>query len=437
MLDVQACLADRHRYERQIERLHQRHLLSSRLYELRQDDVSLATVIIHRGKVARLLAREVARGRYELEPGELRTIRARNKLREVFACRLTDLIVHGVVADIVAEALAPRLSDRVFSYRRGVAWMSPIAEFAAYLRAHRRAHDDPRTRGVYVLRRDVDAYTDSIPIGPNSPLWPMLEAELGAPLPPLVEGVIRAEMHLPEGGLVGRLRGLPMGQPIASVVANLYLSDMDRAVEHTPGAFYARYGDDFLFAHPDPAVAAAADAAMDAQLRRLSLTVNDTKRRTVFLTPAGRASADWPQAQGAPGVPFLGTRIAADGTVGLDAPKVRGLLREIDHRTTATVRTLRGADRVRVGRAVCSVVNATLDPHVALTQHRSAVLLRRVVTDRAQLEQLDHQIARIVAQALTGRAGARAFRRWPPRALRRELGLVSLVAARNARRSAA
>src|SRR5919197_6756424 len=113
-------LADRRRYERQIERLHQRYLLTSRLYELKQSEVSLASIVMNRGKVARLLAREVAEGRYELEPGELRTIRARHKLREVFACRLTDLIVHGVVSSIVQEAVNPRLSDRVFSYRRGV-----------------------------------------------------------------------------------------------------------------------------------------------------------------------------------------------------------------------------------------------------------------------------------------------------------------------------
>ena len=116
-MDIAARLADRRRYERQIERLHQRYLLTSRLYEMRQDDVSLASIVMNRGKVARLLAREVAEGRYALEPGVLRTIRARHKMREVFACRITDLLVHGVVADIVTEAVEPRLSERVFSYR--------------------------------------------------------------------------------------------------------------------------------------------------------------------------------------------------------------------------------------------------------------------------------------------------------------------------------
>src|SRR3954452_24229105 len=218
-MDVQPSLADRRRSERQIERLHQRHLLSARLYELRQEEVSLASIVMQRAKVAKLLACEVARGSYELEPGELRPIRVRGKNREVFACRLTDLIVHGVVADVVAEAVAPALSPRVFSYRRGLSWAIPVTELAAYLRAaRRRGHG-----GVHVLRRDVDSYFDSIPLGARSPLWPMLKHHLGGVVPKLVEQVVRVELVLAEGGLAGRVCGLPMGQPIGGVIGNLYL----------------------------------------------------------------------------------------------------------------------------------------------------------------------------------------------------------------------
>jgi hypothetical protein len=400
---------------------------------MRQSDVSLASIVMNRGKVARLLAREVAEGRYELEPGELRTIRARHKTREVFACRITDLIVHGVVADIVQDAVSPRLSSRVFSYRKGLSWMRPIAELAAYVRSERGRHTDPRARGVYVLRRDVDSYTDSIPIGRGSPLWPMLEAELGTPLPPLLEEVIRVEMRVTGGGVVCRARGLPMGQPIAAIVANLYLTEMDRALATVPGAFYARYGDDFLFAHADAGAAREAEASIDRILASLELTVNAKKRRTLYLTPAGRSSDEWREARGASSVPFLGTRIMGDGTVGLDDAKVRSLLREIDRRTSATARTLGGRSRDEVGRAVCSVVGRALDPRSALTQQRSAIALRRVVTDRRQLRQLDYSIARIVLKALTGRRDARAFREIPYRTLRGDWGLVSLVAARNRR----
>ena len=430
-MDIHASLADRRRYERQIERLHQRYLLSSRLYELRQSDVSLASIVMNRGKVARLLARDVASGRYELEPGEMRTIRARHKTREVFSCRLTDLLVHGVVADVIQDAVQPQLSPRVFSYRKGVAWVTPLKEFTAYLRAERRKYADPLERSMYVLRRDVDSYTDSIPLDRASPLWSMLAANLGSPLPPLIRQAIRTELRLADGAVACRVRGLPMGQPIAAVIANLYLGDLDRALHAIPGAFYARYGDDFLFAHPDADVAREAEAVMDRTLRSLSLTVNAKKRRTYYFTVSGRPSPVWPDAKGSSRLPFLGTVIAADGTVGLDGTKVRSLLRELERRTAATARTLHGSNSEQIGRAVCAVVNRALDPRSALTQQRSAVLLRRIVNDRRQLEQLDYWIARLVIRAVTGRRDVRAFRDVPYRKLRRDWALASLVAERN------
>src|SRR5262245_43967336 len=388
---------------------------------------------MNRGTVARLLARDVANRRYAFEPGEMRTIRARHKTREVFSCRLSDLLVHGVVADLVQEAVAPLLSPRLYSYRKGMAWLTPVSALAAYIRSERRRHADPRDRGIYVLRRDVDSYTDSIPIDAGSPLWPMLEARLGAPLPSLVKESIRTELRLADGAVACRVKGLPMGQPISAVVANLYLGELDRAVEAIPGGFYARYGDDFLFTHSDPEVARGAADTMDRVIASLALTVNEKKKRTLFLTPAGCPSAAWPHAAGASSVPFLGTVVSGDGTVGLDGRKVRSLLHDLERRTKATASTMRGSTREEVGRAVCPVVNRSLDAHRALTQQRSAIILLRVVTDRRQLEQLDYWIARLVVQAVTGSAGVRAFRELPYRSLRRDWGLVSLVAARNRR----
>ena len=325
---------------------------------------------MHSGRVARALARDVARGRYVLEPGELRTIRVRDKLREVYTCRLTDLIVHGVVAEIVREATAPSLSARVYSYRPGTSWAEPVTRFAGWLRAHRRAEPDPLRRGVYVLRGDVDSYTDSIPLLPGSPVWSMLEHHLGAPLHPLVVDVVRPRLRTRDG-IARRDRGLPMGQPIAPVLANLYLGALDTLLAAEPDGFSARYGDDFLFAHPDPGVFAAAVAGTAGVLDGLAMTVNATKRRIVYLTPAGRPAPDGVAATGAPDVTFLGARIRADGTVGLDRAKVRALLRDVDRRAAATAATVRPAPREAVGRAVCAAVNHALRPR---TRHRRAAL---------------------------------------------------------------
>ena len=106
-LDLQTCLGDSRRYEREIERLHQKHLFTATLYELRQDDVALARLIQRRRKVGKLLARAVSRGDYELEPGEVREIEVDGKVRAVVSYNLTDTIVRGAVSTVIEEAVAP------------------------------------------------------------------------------------------------------------------------------------------------------------------------------------------------------------------------------------------------------------------------------------------------------------------------------------------
>src|SRR4051794_926215 len=97
---VHAALADARRYERQIDRLHQRHLYDGGLHRLTDGEVNLATVVMHRSHVARLLAQSVERGEHEIRPATVREILVEGKRRTVFEYPLFDLIVHGVVAEI-------------------------------------------------------------------------------------------------------------------------------------------------------------------------------------------------------------------------------------------------------------------------------------------------------------------------------------------------
>lgn len=432
-MNVHACLAEPRRYERQIDRLHERYLFTRHLYELRADDVSLASVVLHRRRFARLLARTVERGEYELQPARIREIRVDGKLRKVFAYALTDLIVHGVVSGIVEEAAAPLLSPSLYSYRKGVSWWAAIGDFAAYVRAHRRSRPDPRTRGLFVLRRDVDTYTDSIPVDRGSPVWPLLDHVLGDLSPAdraLVEHVVRPEARLLDGGLARAIRGVPTGQPISCALFNLYLHDLDHELARVPGCFYARYSDDILFAHPDAEVARAAGETIEARLEERQLMLNDPKRRDLYLTGAGRHAPGW---RGTTSVPFLGTSIQADGTVGLNRKKLQRLLHDVESRAVRTAGSLREDRADRRGGVVCSVINRALDPRPGPFQQSSATLLRRAVTDRRQLAQIDYLLARIVAGAVTGDRSVRGFRQAPYRTIRQEWGLLSVLHTRNTR----
>lgn len=440
---VHAALADHRRYERQVDRLHQRHLFDGGLHRLTDGGVNLATVVMRRTEVARLLARTVSAGKYALRPAVVRQILVEGRRRTVFEYPLMDLIVHGVVADVLTELVAPRLGRSVYSYRAGRSWIEGVSAFAGYLRRHRRERPDPRTRGLYVLRRDVDAYTDSIPLGAESAIWRLLDAAMaraGGPPPAqtdqaLIAEVVRPTVVTDDGAVASRLRGVATGQPIASLCFNLYLSDLDRELESVPGGFYARYSDDLVFAHPDADVARGISARLDGLVAGLGLGFKAEKRRDLYLTGAGRASAEWPEARGTTSLTFLGMLVNHDGTVALGRRKTRGLLRDARRRAANTARAVAGRDEETRGRAVSGVLDALLDQHDPHLQGSAAPLLARAVTDRDQLDALDHDLARIVACAVSGRRGPRAFRSVSYRRIRAEWGLSSLRRARDRARA--
>jgi hypothetical protein len=409
------------------------------LHRLTDGEVNLATVVMHRGEVARLLARTVAAGEYQVRPATIRSILVEGKRRDVFEYPMLDLVVHGVVADVLAEAIEPGLSSCLYSYRAGTSWLDGVRSVARYLRAHRRSRPDPRTRGVYVLRRDIDSYTDSIPLGEGSRIWSLLQTSItrrGDPLPTptdqaLIEAVVRPVVFTDDGAPATRLRGVATGQPISCVCFNVFLSELDRELDGIADGLYARYSDDLLFAHPDASVARYVSDLIDRRVAELGLGLNTEKRRDLYLTGAGRASVDWPEARGTTSVPFLGMRVTMDGTIALGHRKGRGLLRDARRRALNTATALREAEQKTRARAVVGVLNAMLDPDDTELHGSSAPLLARVVTDRRQLEQLDHQLARLVAASVSRVRPGAAFRRLPYGQVRRELGLVSLRRARD------
>jgi hypothetical protein len=434
-----ADLSDPRRYLEQIDRLHLKYSQGRRLFDLEQDGVALASFCLSRKRVARILAESVGAGRYALQPARARWVTIHGKPRLLYQLRLTDRIVHGVVSTLVNERVQPQLSDRLYSYRRGQHWWKAVADFARYVRAHRRIRPDPRARGLYVMRRDVQKYTDSIPVGDRSPLWQQLKDLLG--LEPqrdkrsancwnLVRNVVRPETYSEGGFLYQNVYGLPTGSPISTTLFNLYLMPLDNALGSIPGAFYARYSDDILFAHPDASVVRHAIDQLESILKERRLSTNRNKDEDFYFTGAGRASSVWVSATGTTGIAFLGCHVTFEGTVSLKSSKVHQLLSDLRTRVERTLKALPVEDAAMAGPTVCAMINAVLDPETVCRQ-KSALLLRSVVTHRPQLKDIDYHVARIIAETLTGESSVRAFRQVPYRKLRDDWKLISLCHQRN------
>jgi hypothetical protein len=421
------------RYRKQIDLMHARYVGTGRIHELTHDGVAFASVVQDQAAVARMLARTVGRGRYQPSPVRVKTVFF-DKPRDLYRFEALDFVVHGVVGQLLTELLEPLLSPSVYSYRPRASPAGALGHFAAFVRAHRAAVADPKQRGLYVLRGDVRKYIETMPLDARSPLWPELRALTGLdgddPHWRLVEQIVRPEVYdSDERFLFCQRAGLPMGSPAATSLLNLYLRPIDRALDAL-GGFYARFGDDLLFAHADPDRVRAAARAVDEGLAARGLSINEKKRRTLFFNGAARPSAAWPEAIGAAEVRFLGASVRFDGSTALPRDKWRELLLELRRRLARCRALLVDAPLEVRGPALCAVVNETLDPRSALA-HRHATLLHTLVSDRHQLAELDYRAARLVAEMLTGEPSVRALRRVPWRRMRNDFGLASQVALRN------
>jgi hypothetical protein len=424
-------LADPDVYERSAERIRKRQRRSAdppRLYETGPSLLGMEGSV---PALARRLARHVSTQHYAFGPVTPRSARVGGKDRILYACSPLDQIVLGALATTLSELIEPSLRDCLYSYRPRRSARQALLAVRAYLRAHSQVRPDPRTRGLYVLRRDIQSYGDALPVGADSALWSLLAKALeqaGIVADARVMAWLRGAFRPPvqRDGLIlpPFQHGVPTGSPLQPLACNLYLTPLDDICANVPDAFYARYGDDILFAHPNLDWARACRTRIDRCLAELGLISNPHKSVDQYFTRPGRLGPD-PSFKSASHLEYLGVRVDFRGAFGLKRDKLHDLLDDVRARLSRSAALLQGAEPALRELTLSAVAQVALDPRHPLA-HASASALGEQVDDRGQLRDLDYKLARLLAGSLSGDASLRALRAYPPRRLR-ELGLPSLV----------
>lgn len=427
-------VADLRRVHRQIDGLASR-ADGRRLDLLVQDGVRFTQLLTERESIVRTIRRALADASYRPGVARLSASFIAGKWRDVARLGPLDIIAHGVVAEIMGEKLEDHLSPRVYSYRakrspwHALRWLAKVAQM------HSARRPDPRTRGLYVLRSDIQRYAPTIPLDPESLLWPELrkicELDERSPHWEMVRALILQELVDAEGNPCSRDKGVLFGAPTSNALMNLYLIPLDDAFNALRGA-YARFGDDVLFAHYDYEVVKRAKLELDRILVARRLEPNPDKVRIFYWNNAARPGID--DVAGVSRLLFLGACVGFDGTISLAPIKWRRTLRDLRGRILRTARLLPDATPEARAKALAGVANDAFDPRSDLgLAHKEMII--DLVSDRAQLAQLDYWIALYIAEAASGARGPAAFRRLGYRWLRREAGLESRVVARNRRRA--
>jgi hypothetical protein len=201
-------------------------------------------------------------------------------------------------------------------------------------------------------------------------------------------------------------------------------------VAHRGG--YARFGDDVLYAHSDPKRVQKARVLLDKILAERGLEPSPTKMHVLYWNGAARPSLEWPEARPVAKVQFLGGCVGFDGTVSMSPAKWKLMLNDVRGRIRRTARLMPDETPEARAKVLARVVNEAFDLRSDLgLGHKQ--MISDLVSDRSQLAQLDYLLALWIAEAATGLAGARAFRRIGYRWLRRTAGLESRLVFRNRR----
>lgn len=401
----------------------QRHGRQQRL--LLGDEIRLAALGDRVPELCRRIAAEVEQGTYVVGRVQRRSANIEGKQRSLYQSNLEDHLLASALARVVSERCSALVDDRVYSYRRGVSSWDAVFDFGRYVRRHREEVSVPTERGLYVVRRDVQAYGDSIPLDEESTLWESVDRCLGSDtwLLPVVRGLLRPALRQePEA----HVSSVPTGSPLQPSMCNLYLAPVDVAAPRDGREFYARYGDDIVFAHPVSDVARDAALRIDSVIGRLRLRPSRSKCGDYFFNGAGGRSRAWPEAIGASQLDYLGASLTFRGTLALKREKSRTLTRSIFRRIQHGLRVDGGHDERSRAELAVRIANTALDPRHRLCE-RWAPMVASLVTDRSSLRDLDYRVALGIAEQVTRRRGVRAFRQLPYRVLRHEHGLVSLL----------
>lgn len=386
----------------------------------------------HAREIARRLARDVPVRGYTFKPLLPHRAVLQGKPRVIYRVDALDAVVWGAYARALSRAIDPGLGTHLYSYRSGLSQFRAADACVEFFRQHVAERRDPRARGLFVLRRDVRRYDETISVSDDSSLWTTLqELTAGTPLgagpvaASLLKAAFRPSIVQADGTAVPLLRGMPTGIPTQTIACNVYLVPVDREMLAIEGGCYARFGDDILFAHADLAVARHASRVLERGVARLGLGLNTTKSLDYWLTGVGRAHAQAPEFLPVRRLPYLGLDIGFDGTR-LRADKRRALLRELFARIDHTHASLGGCSFDERAAACAKVVESVFDPQHVLV-HRYSGWLRASTITRSDLLELDHLIALHLAERLSGKRGVRAFRSAPRRRLYEQYELPSLV----------
>ena len=345
--------------------------------------------------------KQLITGEYQFGPcKEITRIRS-GKERKIYISTWSDRIVERWLSTAINYQLNGYFSQSAFAYRRQSLGIDACQyKIATALRSNK-----------YFIQRDISKYFYSIN---HDILLAQLSKLVDTKLLALLEQRIKFQYDSGEG-LKSAILGLPFGTPIACVLSNIYLTDLDKQMGELPVRYF-RYADDYLIVSDSPKRAMEAADTLDIGLASLQLKTKLSHSNNLTFTQE-------PGFTTVTKLRYLGLEFRPNKVVRLPIEKQRKIINFFKRGIAAEASVIKKAPDRLV--AVVDIANKVVEKRI-----RSVAIIDyylKHITDEHQLSCMDRIIAELVISTVTGRPFRKGhFRKYPYSRLR-QLGLVSLV----------
>jgi len=196
------------------------------------DGRDIAATKTHLRENWKTIAAKLRTGEYK--PGAVRAVeipKPNGGTRTLGIPNVQDRLIQQAIHQKLSEDFEPEFSEHSYGFRPG-----------------RSAHDAVRAAAGYVAEgktwvADIDLKSFFDQVNHDILMAQVAKKVRDKALLRLIGGCLRAPMQQPDGSKQARTCGTPQGGPLSPLLANIYLTPLDRELE-SRGVVFVRYADD-------------------------------------------------------------------------------------------------------------------------------------------------------------------------------------------------
>ncbi len=382
-------------YEDAIDHLEKKLAKTKKLRNLEQGGVYFFNFYFEKEKIAKRIAKTVANGCYQFSP-------AIAHIADEPQYNITDRILRTVIGRILTESCETLVKLNVkgdFSHDNAFAMANLCGKFLQQRHAQSAA-----LPGVFAWRGIINDYPSCIAVADDSLLWTQLGELLAVDyqqlkkkaLWALLQDAIRPTLQTVELADFQTMIIANNNPDLAAAISQVYLYSFDKYLAAIPGGFYMRCANEFLLLHQDLEAIIPAITTASTTLQQLKLNLsNENSAFSYFSRQELKSEITCKTLHS---IRFFDFWINYDGSVAIEKKHIALFLKKLTQRAMATRQLLGPTNQNELGKAICAALNLSMEQDPAFAQTKLRHLLR--ITDNKQLNDIDQEIADIVAAAV-------------------------------------